>query len=584
MVENFKHYFQKIEKDFFPNIKHNSHTMLEKYKPTKFSEVIGNKTTIQSLGKWFLTWPSPPISNCALVSGPCGVGKTLVIDMLTKQPEYNVMEVNSDDERNDRFMRDRVVPFTKTKKNVWGKSNVLVVNDVDVSNDHGFLGALCACIKETKIPIILTCNERYEPKIKTLAGLCADFKFYKPTSMDICRYITDIVKKELNTPRLTTKQTQLIQTSAETAEGDVRNAILSTEFALAVSETTTTKSKSTNKKDTIKSNLFELTTDFMSQMTEIDAKLELFNMEKDLLPLMVYENYPTNIIKTKTPQEKLYHLSFASNAMSDYDVMPYDSGSSAILQATTVCHASSKVNFTKYLGKLSTRTKKANITTELESKLQPTVPAGHFRLDYMSYMLMILYNQISSPPMFVDKCVSFGFSKEDIQDNLSALLMAEGVYSRCAYEAVDKKVKTTLTKLFTQQQKMVGDAPKTKAKASPKSSTKTTKSITPTAEKKATAAKKATTASKKAVTAPPVEVSVPTPPPQPQPTPTPTKTATIFRKKSTKTTATESAPLPVSTPIQTPTPVIEPTPPPVPAPEKPKTIVRKRAPKNTPPA
>jgi hypothetical protein len=322
----------------------------------------------------------------------------------------------------------------------------------------------------------------------------------------------------------------------------------------------------------------------MSQMVELENKLELFNMEKDLLPLMVHENYPTNIIKTKTPQEKLYHLCFASNAMSDYDVMPYDAGSTAILLATTVCHASSKVNFTKYLGKLSTRTKKANITTEIESKLQPTVPAGHFRLDYMSYMLMILYNQISSPPAFVDKCISFGFSKEDIQDNLSALLMAEGVYSRCAYEAVDKKVKTTLTKLFTQQQKMVGDAPKTKAKASPKATTKTTKSTTPTAEKKATAAKKATTASKKVI-APPVEVSVPTPPPKPQPeptpTPTPTKTATTFRKKSTKTTATESAPLPMSPP--TTTPVIEPTPP-VPAQEKPKTIVRKRATKNTPPA
>lgn len=556
--------------------------MLEKYKPTKFSEVIGNKTAIQSLGKWFLTWPSPQVSNCALVSGPCGIGKTLVIDLLTKQPEYNIMEVNSDDERNDRFIQERVVPFTKTKKNVWGKSNVLIVNDVDVSNDHGFLGSLCACIKETKIPIILTCNERHEPKIKTLAGLCADFKFYKPTTMDICRYITDIVKKELNTPRLTPKQTQLIQTSAETSEGDVRNAILSTEFALAVESSTKKNIDKTNKKDIIKSNLFELTTDFMSQMVVLDAKIELFNMEKDILPLMVHENYPTSIIKTKTPQEKLYHLSFASNAMSDYDVMPYDSGYASVLQATTVCHASSRVNFTKYLGKLSTRTKKANVTTELETKLQPSIPVGHFRLDYMSYMLMILYNQISNPPLFVDKCISFGFSKEDVQDNLSTLLIVEGAYSRCDYAAVDKKIKTTLTKLFTQQQKMATEPnveskkAKTKARASPKAITKAT---TPTAEKKAHTTKKLST--KVSLD---LSQSLETPSVQPLPSPAPIKTATVFRKKTTKA-PTDTAITVTNEPVDEPVvsvdnPSIELTPTPTLtqalSAEKPKTVVRKR--------
>lgn len=574
--------------------------MLEKYRPTKFSEVVGNKTAIQTIGRWFLTWPA--VSSCVLVSGPCGVGKTLVIDLLTKQPEYNVMEVNSDDDRNNTFIQQRVVPFTKTKKNVWGKSNVLIVNDIDVSNDHGFLGALSSCIKETKIPIILTCNERYEPKIKPVASLCTDVKFYKPTSQEVSRYITDMVKKELGIAQLTTSQTQMIQNATETAEGDVRNAILSTEFAI-ISGTPDLLDKSKNKKDIVKPNLFDTTTNFMSQLTDLDTKLELLDME-DLLPLMVYENYPRNIIRTKETYEQIYHLRFASSAMSDYDLMPYaEAGATSIIQSTNVCHPKTKIEFTRYLGKMSSKTKKANVIADIESRLPMSLPLGHFRLDYMSYMLQIVYNQINNPSAFVEKAFSFGFTKEDIQDNLPVILIADGAYSRYDYSNVDKKVKASLTKTFSKQLSTDSEATaNTKAKAPPKTATKKsttpkakTTTTSPSAEKKATPAPapapKKTTASKKkeepiTITITPVtevpSVSVTneqsqTHFPTPEPGPSPTKTATIVRKRNTKKVASVTEPAPL--PTQPTDPVVEVTEPVTEvAPEKPKkTIVRKRA-------
>lgn len=574
--------------------------MLETYKPTKFSEIVGNKLAIQTLGKWFLTWPA--VSTCALVSGPCGIGKTLSIDLLTKQPEYNVMEVNSDDERNEGFIKTKVALFVKTKKNMWGKINVLVVNDIDVSQDNGFLGALCGCVKETKIPIILTCNDRYEPKIKTLAALCTDIKLFKPPSADICRYITDIVKKELKTSRLTTNQTQLIQSAIETADGDVRNSILSAEFSLicgmGVGVDCGTSAKKTNKldnkKDKTKRNLFDLTTDIMSQMTDFVDKVDLFNMEKDLLPLMVHENYPHNIMKTKTPQETLYHLSFASQCMSDYDMMPYEYNSISILTATTVCHPKSRINFTGYLGKISSKTKRSNIlTTAVEPRVG--MPVGHFRLDYMSYMLMLLYNQINSPKVFVDKCVSYGFSKEDIQDNLSAILIADGPYTMCDYSGVDKKIKASLTKQFTLQQKQQSTAELTTKGAKKKTKESKEKESKETTEHKEpkTPSKKATTpkASKKILDS--IPTTTPTLPPTPQPsqppqatvmkeesTPITKPTATVFRKRTTKTVepsvvATPPPPPIVEEPKQSlPTAELELLP--VPAT---RTIVRKRVPK-----
>jgi hypothetical protein len=558
--------------------------MLEKYKPTKFSEIIGNKTAVQTLGRWLLTWPA--ISSCVLVSGPCGVGKTLSIELLTKQPEYNVMEVNSDDERNDGFIQSRVAPFVKTKKNIWGKSNILIVNDVDVSNDNGFLGALCGCLKETKIPIILTCNDRYEPKIKTLASLCTDIKFFKPTSQEICRYITEIVKKELNTTRLTTYQNQLIQTSVETAEGDVRNAILNTEFAMIyeLTEPTTTtaasssyntkkKGKIDNKKDKIKKNIFELTTDLMSQMTDFVDKVDLFNMEKELLPLMIHENYPQNIIKTKTKQEELFHLNFASCGMSDYDVLPYEYNSVAVLTVTTVCHPKSKINFTGYLGKMSSRTKKSNVLKTIESNVQ--LPVGHFRLDYMSYMLMILYNEINSPKAFVDKCVSYGFTKEDIQDNLSVILITEGVYARCDYSVVDKKVKASLTKMFSLKQSTEALPDKAISKSVTKKKNKEEKDKKEPKESKQKATKKSTTTTEPVLQVENIPV-IKEEQKQEEPTAAPKTISTIFRRKSQKVTPKEeSLSIDISTPSST--PVTES----LPVEKTTKTIVRKRASKQT---
>jgi hypothetical protein len=277
-------------------------------------------------------------------------------------------------------------------------------------------------------------------------------------------------------------------------------------------------------------------------------------MEKDLLPLMVHENYPQNIIKTKTKQEELHHLAFASSSMSDYDVMPYEYNSTAILTATTVCHPKSKINFTGYLGKLSSKTKRTNILTSIESKVRS--PVGHFRLDYMSYMLMILYNQINSPKAFVDKCVSYGFTKEDIQDNLSVILIAEDIYTRCDYSNVDKKIKASLTKMFSKQitessaepaaEKIVSKtaaAAKKRTKAIPSTATATaTSTPKPTAEKKSVSRKKSVLPQQtvtESVKEEPKDIIIENPSPPPS-IAEPKPTGTIFRRRASK----KESPLP----------------------------------------
>ena len=421
--------------------------MLNKYRPTKTSEIVGNKTAIQTIEKWMASWKSntqKQTTMSCLISGPCGIGKTLTLDLLINSVEYNVIEVNTDDERNATYINQKIKPFVKTSKNIWGKNNILIVNDIDVSNDNGFVSSLCECIKETKIPIILTCNNRYEPKIKPIATLCAlmDIKFTKPSSTEILKYVADIVKTEYG--KITPKQTQLIQSIVNKSDGDVRNTILSVEFALSCN--TSFSPIGEMDKDNSKINLFDITTELMSQMTELPTKFDLFHMEKELLPLMVHENYPLNIVKTKTIHETLTNLCNASSGISDMDLLPYDYTSIGVMKCVASCHPKTKINFTGYLGKTSTRTKKSTIINTIETNMG--LPVGHFRLDYMSYLLLLLYHNISSPSVFVEKCRNYGFTKDDIQENLGFLLLSNNEYSKCDYSVIDKKIKATITKLF----------------------------------------------------------------------------------------------------------------------------------------
>ena len=58
---------------------------------------------------------------------------------------------------------------------------------------------------------------------------------------------------------------------------------------------------------------------------------------------------------------------------------------------------------------------------------------------------MLLYNNISQPSLFVEKCRSYGFTKDDIQENLSVLLLSNNEYSKCDYSGIDKKIKANCT-------------------------------------------------------------------------------------------------------------------------------------------
>lgn len=427
----------------------------QKYKPSSSNNIIGNKNNISNFINWINEWDENNKIKCALISGNSGIGKSLTIDLVLNELKYNIIELNSDEERDKTYINTKIKPLLEMKKTVFNKKNILVVNDLDCSADHGFISSIVECIKETKIPIICTCNDRYSQNLKTIVNYCFDIKFTKPQTMEIFKFICDVVKKE----KIRIKETH-IRDIIENANNDIRNILNNIQLLSCCKSDEFRKNK-----DLTQLNLFEMTNIMLSKSNEIQDKYKTFWLESDILPLMVHENYINNISKYKCEAQQLEKISSAINCISNMDLLdskvemvnweltPYVAMNT--IQAASHCTLRSKINFTSLLGKISKKGKNKKTLNEMNNKLLlPKINLTFTRLEYIPYILAILFERLNNDiskgktTKFVVACLDLGLTKEDIQENLYSLIMNTNQYSKYEYKLIETKTKTSITKDF----------------------------------------------------------------------------------------------------------------------------------------
>jgi replication factor C subunit 1 len=427
----------------------------QKYKPSCSNDIIGNKNNIANFINWIKGWDEKNKIKCCLISGNSGIGKSLAIDLVLNELKYNVIELNTDEERDKNYINNKIKHLLNMKKTIFGKNNALIVNDLDCSNDYGFLSAIIECIKETKIPIICTCNDRYNQSLKTIVNYCFDIKFSKPPLMEIFKFVCNIVKKE----QIRIKESQ-IRDIIENANNDIRN-ILNNIQLLSCSKSSEFKKN----KDLTQINLFEMTTTMLSKSCEIHEKYKTFWLDSDIVPLMVQENYVSNISKVKCEASQMEKLSLSSDCLCNVDLLdskiemvnwelaPYVAYNT--IHAASYCTARSKINFACFLGKTSKKSKNKKTINEVNEKLLlPKINRVFCRLEYIPYILSILFDRFKNDSSkgrvtkFVVNCLDLGLTKEDIQETLYSVLNNVPEYNKYEYKLLDTKTKTSITKDF----------------------------------------------------------------------------------------------------------------------------------------
>ena len=68
----------------------------DKYCPLSTDKIIGNKIAIKEIFSWINLYKQKDksIKRGLLISGPCGIGKTIVAQLVLKECGYDVIEIN----------------------------------------------------------------------------------------------------------------------------------------------------------------------------------------------------------------------------------------------------------------------------------------------------------------------------------------------------------------------------------------------------------------------------------------------------------------------------------------------------------
>ena len=210
----------------------------------------------------------------------------------------------------------------------------------------------------------------------------------------------------------------------------------------------------------------------LSQISDFDKKYKTFWLDSDLTPLMIHENYISNSIKTKSDDETsklkdLDNLFDSANYLSNIDLFESDIDATNwdlmphiavnCISDTFNCHTKAQIKFPSFLAKTSTKGKNKRTIQELSIKFgQFRISHLTFKLEYLNNILITLYESLFNDKTkgkitkFVVKCLDFGFTKEDIQENLFNLIIKCNKYDKYNYKSIETKTKTAITKGFSQ--------------------------------------------------------------------------------------------------------------------------------------
>ena len=195
---------------------------VEKYRPTKLSEIVNQTEIIGSLSALI---KDPTEMPHLMFSGSAGVGKTTTALCITKQilgdyaKDYT-LELNASDERGIGMVREKVKKFSRFAGMADVPFKIIILDEADEMTSDAQT-ALRRIIEDTaKICRFILIANNISKIIDPIQSRCAIFKFTSVPKEDVISRLAEIAKKEK-----VKSDKKGLNAIYEYSEGDLRHAI-----------------------------------------------------------------------------------------------------------------------------------------------------------------------------------------------------------------------------------------------------------------------------------------------------------------------------------------------------------------------
>jgi len=195
---------------------------LEKYRPIKFDDVVGNQGAVNILRSHAQDGTFPHL----LLSGPPGCGKTTVVHCLAREhlgEHYHdgCIELNASDDRGIDVVREKIKGFAQQKVTLpEGKLKIIILDEAD-----SMTGAAQQAMRRTMeiysqtTRFALACNISSK-LIEPIQSRCAILRFSRIADDQLLKRLTWVLEQEG-----ATYDQEGLEALVFSAEGDMRNIL-----------------------------------------------------------------------------------------------------------------------------------------------------------------------------------------------------------------------------------------------------------------------------------------------------------------------------------------------------------------------
>ena len=260
-----------------------------KYAPQNIEQIRGQAKAVSELKNFVVNYKQQRM-KAALLYGPIGNGKTSSVYALAKELNYDILELNSSDVRNQEKMNS-FLNAALGQQSLFFKPKIILIDEIDnISGvkDRGALPTLLKAITKSSFPVVLTANDPFDSKFKPLQKASQMIEFvsldYKTVSQTL-QFVCDQENIKV--------EEKALNTIARQADGDVRGALIDLQICVKNNELTFSDVAQLSDRKRTASILSALAVIFKSSSAD-NALLALNDVDLDFGKIMFWidENLP----------------------------------------------------------------------------------------------------------------------------------------------------------------------------------------------------------------------------------------------------------------------------------------------------